>query len=109
MVNVGKRWSNGLIMVIVMMINFDSVFDQFKTDYCHPFDNFVNSNSKSINGLFLCLFTVIQGDPRDLTKSMHLLHRPGSIPGPIISGEKFTFYYKSAFYLHVVFQFVPEL
>ena len=33
---------------------------------------------------------IIQGVPRELTKSIALLHRPGSIPGPIIRGEKFT-------------------
>jgi hypothetical protein len=32
----------------------------------------------------------LQGDPRELKKSMHLLHRAGSIPGPIIRWEKFT-------------------
>ena len=33
---------------------------------------------------------VVQGDPRELTKSIGLLHRPGSIPGPFIMWEKFT-------------------
>ena len=32
----------------------------------------------------------LQGVPRELTKSIGRLHRPGSIPGPIIRGEKFT-------------------
>jgi hypothetical protein len=33
---------------------------------------------------------VIQGVPRELTKSIGLLHRPVSIPGPFIMWEKFT-------------------
>jgi hypothetical protein len=32
----------------------------------------------------------LQGVPRELTKSIGLLHRPGSFPGPFIMWKKFT-------------------
>jgi hypothetical protein len=36
------------------------------------------------------VFVLIQGVPRELTKIIGLLHRPGSFPGPFILREKFT-------------------
>jgi hypothetical protein len=74
MVKIGLKLKRGLErylgVILVTVINIDSDFDQFKTDYtliytlfsplrsCHIFDHFVNS-IKSINGVVLCLNTII--------------------------------------------------
>ena len=48
--------------------------------------------SRATLGMIICwlLKCVVQGVPWELTKSFGLLHRAGSIPGPIIRGGKFT-------------------
>ena len=49
------------------------------------------SCSKIQAGAELCQAHIkLQVDPRELIKSIGLLHRPGSIPGSIIRGGKFT-------------------
>ena len=55
--------------------------------FMHSFTNFKHA---IVSFTCNCELNMLQGVPRELTKSISLLHRPGSIPGPIIRGEKFT-------------------
>ena len=58
----------------------------FALEICSVHKNGVEVQTKLIGAMF----SILQGVPRELTKSIGLLLRPGSIPGPIIRGEKFT-------------------